>query len=412
MAGHCIIHGRLLIDPYEPPPLGWLAIEEGVIAEVGLGEPPEPPHFRGHEREAVICPGFIDAHIHVPQIDAVGRGGFPLLTWLEEVIFPAEARWSSPQWAAQQVDSFHRRLLHEGTLGYAGYLTSHQHGLGILTENLRRWPLRSIAGQVLMDRAAPPSLLDQPIGPMRQSADVRFTPSANPRFAVSCSNRCLALASELAHGQWPIQTHLAESSEECSVVGEQFPSDSHYTAVYDRHGLLTPCTLLAHCIHLSDEEWQLIADRHSVVVHCPAANTFLESGVFDIGAAQRHGVRIALGSDVAAGPDVAMPRVARSMIETAKFRRMTLDRTAPIPTPADAWWQITTGNAEALGWGDAGRLSIGAAADVLLLELPFDIDEHLVSRLIYTWDPEWITGRFVGGHPISPEDLRKPGYTT
>jgi guanine deaminase len=108
-------------------------------------------------------------------------------------------------------------------------------------------------------------------------------------------------------------------------------------------------------------------------------------------------VRLALGSDVAAGPDLAMPRDARQMIEVAKLRAMTVDPVAVVPTPADAWRQITRGNAEALGWADAGRLEPGAAADLLVLRAPIEIDAHLIGRLIYTWSDDYIEHRVVAG---------------
>lgn len=199
-----------------------------------------------------------------------------------------------------------------------------------------------------------------------------------------------------------IQTHLAETAAECDRVRELFPDDVHYTSVYDRCGLLTPRTLLAHCVHLSPREWEVIRERQSVVVHCPTANTFLCSGLFDLDAAREHGVRLALGSDVAAGPDIAMPRVARAMIEVAKLRALTINPRAHVPTPIEAWHLITRGNAEACGWTDAGKLERGAAADLLVLSGPFERDEHLIGRLIYGWDESWITARIVAGVRLEP----------
>jgi guanine deaminase len=159
-------------------------------------------------------------------------------------------------------------------------------------------------------------------------------------------------------------------------------------------------------VHLDDDQWRLIAERRSVVVHCPTANTFLGSGQFNLDAARTHGVRLALGSDVAAGPDVAMPRVARAMIETAKARAMaTPDGTdIHIPTPAETWTLITAGNAEALGFDDMGRIQPGAAADLLVLRPGLRVDEHLVGRLIYTWRDEYIETVVLNGQLMDPKD--------
>jgi len=208
-----------------------------------------------------------------------------------------------------------------------------------------------------------------------------------------------------------VQTHLAESMDECSLIRELFPNDRDYTSVYVRFGLLTDRTLLAHTIHLSEEEWKLIVARKSIVVHCPTANTFLEAGLFDLGAARRHGARVALGTDVAAGADVSMPRVARAMIEVAKMRRMTAASKdermqAVVPSPAEAWWMITRGNAELLGWNDAGRIAEGAAADLLVLRVPDGwLDPHLVGRLIYGWENELIETRVFNGMIVDPAKL-------
>ena len=398
-----IVQGLLLVDAHQPPLPGWLAIEDQRIVEMGQGQPPRTATdvVGGVSPDrTLICPGFIDAHLHLPQIDSIGCDGMELLDWLDRVIYPAEMRWADEAAIAGQVASAYQRLLRSGTLGYAAFLTSHFHGYVHVVRTGYGLPLRAIVGQSLMDRNAPPELLNQPLTRIAASERARVTSSVNPRYAVSCSDALLEIARQRAAGNTIIHTHLAENQRECELVRQLFPNDPNYTSVYDRHGLLTDRTLLAHCLHLNDDEWRLIAQRRSVVVHCPSANTFLKSGVFDLNAIRAHDVRLALGSDIAAGPDLAMPRVARAMIEVAKMRSMTIDRNAHIPTPAEAWNLITRGNADALGWTDAGRLEMGAAADLLVLQLPFDVDEHLIGRLIYTWRDDYIALRIVAGRSV------------
>lgn len=410
-----LLQGRLLIDPRRPPEPGWVRIELGRIAEVGHGPPPRGERVAAGDSEAIICPGFIDAHVHLPQIDAIGHDGMELMAWLDEAVYPAETRWADRRFAEGQVLEAYRRMLAAGTLGFAGYLTGHPHAVMAATKAAHRIPLRAIAGQVLMDRpgSAPKALLGHQPARLNRSERGRLDTSLNPRFAPACSERLLAATgARLAEG-FPfsfkqrdpgdmgtllfLQTHLAESKSECARVAELFPDDPHYAAVYDRHGLLTPRTLLAHCVHVSAAEWALIAERDCVVVHCPEANTFLQSGTFDFDAAREHDVRVALGSDVAAGCDLAMPRVARAMIEVAKLRRMTINPDAWVPTPADAWHMITRGNAKALGFADMGLIEAGTSADLLVLRPPFEVDEHLVGRLLYTWQEGYICDRVVRG---------------
>jgi len=416
------IIGRLLIDPHHRPELGWLRLADGRIAEMGDGPPPRDavPLVGGVDR--FVAPGFIDAHMHLPQIRAIGCDGLALLDWLEQVIFPAELRWAESRQVSADLDLALRQLRRSGTLGAAAYSSPHTEAIAIVARRARASGIRLIAGQALMDRAAPEELIRESMwdwgreggqeaapttmlgssGPA--TADFGcFEPSVNPRFALSCSDQCLAAASTLAAlSGCAVQTHLAESAIEVEAVRRLFPHDPSYTAVYDRHGLLGERTLLAHGVHLSAAEWSLIAARRSVVVHCPTANTFLRSGLFDLGAARAHGVRLALGSDLAAGCDLAMPRVARAMIEVAKLRQATLDPGAFVPTPAEAWRMITQGNAEALGWSDSGILRVGARADLLLLRPDEGVpdgrdgsfDEHLIGRLIYGWRDEWIERSF------------------
>lgn len=399
-----ICQGLLLIDPARAPQPGWVDVTDGRIVEIGHGTAPSRADFG--DENTIISPGFYDAHTHLPQFNAIGYDGLELLDWLDRVIFPAESRWSDPAVARIDCEAALRRIQSAGTLGCAAYLTSHPHSYGQLCQAATKFPMRIKAGVVLMDRNGPAELIAQPRPKFAISTESSsaVSPSINPRFAVACSDELLKWAGEQSqqHPQLFVQTHLAESMRECATVDRLFPDDDHYTAVYDRHGLLTPRTLLAHCLHLSEVEWQLIAQRGSTVVHCPGANSFLQSGVFDIDAARKHNVRLALGSDVAAGPDIAMPRVARAMIETAKLRRMTIAPDGYVPTPVEVWNMITRGNAELLGWNDCGRLEIGAAADFLLLKIPFQVDDQLVSRLIYTWNNNYITGRIINGNPIAP----------
>lgn len=395
-----LIQGHLLLDPHRPPTPGWVATEGDRIVEIGEGELREQAD--AGSRDSLIVPGFIDAHTHLPQIDCIGYDGMELLDWLSQVIFPAEMNWADEQFAHRQAALAYARMARSGTLGYAGFLTSHFHSWAATVRASHALPLRGIAGQVLMDNNCPDALHNDRIARLAVSERGRLHGSTNPRFAVSCTDAMLTRAAELARkrdGAF-IQTHLAETQRECEVVQSLFPDDPHYTGVYDRFGLLTPRTLLAHCVHLSEAEWALIARRGSVVVHCPGANTFLHAGVFDFDAAREHEVRVALGSDVAAGPDTAMPRVARAMIEVAKLRQMTSSPQAFVPSPAQAWWMMTRGNAQALGWDDAGHIAVDASADLLVLEVPFAMDAHLISRLLYTWDDAYIAQRIVAGEAV------------
>jgi guanine deaminase len=403
-----ILQGRLMSSAGAPPQPGWVRVAGDRIEAVGPGEPPGRPDAGGPDR--IICPGFCDAHVHLPQVGSAGCDGLDLLAWLEQVVFPAELAWADPAAAETGVRRAYLAMLAAGTLGYAGYLTGHVHGAVAALAAAQQLPLRGVAGQALMDRGGPPGLcgLDGPLRPARLAVSQRgrLALSVNPRFAPGCSDALLRRAGDLAAQGAAVQTHLAETLDECALVRRLFPGDAGYAAVYDRHRLLGPRTLLAHCVHLAADEWRLLAERRCVAVHCPSANTFLRSGLFDLDAARAHGVRVALGSDVAAGPDLAMPRVARAMIETAKARSLARPGAAVhVPSPAEAWDLITRGNAEALGFDDAGRLEPGAAADLLVLRPGLPVDGHFTGRLIYTWRDEYIETRVLAGRIVRGDGI-------
>ena len=409
-----LIQASLLLDPFKPPQLGWVRIENSKVEKIGFGDPPRSPASvdLGGGPEYLLTPGFIDAHTHLPQFNSIGFDGLPLLRWLDEVIFPAETAWRNPDDARKDARCAITTMLHAGTLGCAAYLTSHATGFDAVQNALAEIPMRAIVGRVIMDRNAPAELLLSPTKlsesdflPENLDESDRFSLSANPRFAIACTDAALQFAGSIAgsHSNRFLQTHLAESADEVARCRELFPDDENYTAIYRRHNLLHKRTLLAHCNHLTESEWETLADHDAVPVHCPTANIFLQSGSFDFTTARKHDLRIALGSDIAAGPDIAMPCVARAMIETAKWRKMTINKNAYVPSPAEAWHIITRGNADLLGWHDAGRIEPNATADFLLLKptVPID-DENYIARLIYNWSDNWISSVILNGLAIHP----------
>jgi guanine deaminase len=341
----------------------------------------------------LVCPGLIDVHLHLPQFDSIGADGMTLLDWLDRVVFPAEARWADPAYAGQMTERVVGQLLAHGTTGIAAYATVHHEAALAAIEVLGRTGMRGYVGQVLMDRNAPAELCrdaDQLIAEtatlLDRKAVGRIEPAVTPRFAISCTGPLLEQAGELA-GRYGavVQTHLAETERECALIGELFSGVS-YTEVYQRAGLLGPRSILGHGIWLDSQERRTLSETGSIIAHCPTANAFLQSGAMDRAGLLAGGVRLGLGSDVAGGPDRSMVRVARAMIETAKARG-----SAP-PTPAEAWWQITAGNADVLGWDDAGRIAAGRAADLIVFEpdIPWRDAPDPLGTLLYAWDDRWL----------------------
>ncbi|MFN0010380.1 MAG: amidohydrolase family protein [Phycisphaerales bacterium] len=394
---------------------GWVRVEDGRLAEVREGALHARPDAGGEA--CVIAPGFIDAHLHLPQFDSIGASGMTLLEWLDRVIFPAEARWADAAYAANMGARVARQLLAHGTTSIAAYATVHHEGTIAAIEALAAAGVRGAVGQVLMERNAPPELCRPRERLLAEAAALceRYPafgkPGAkgiehavSPRFAVSCDDDLLRGAGTLAlRAGAMVQTHLAEMVPECELVEGLFGGKT-YTQVYDDAGLLTGRTILGHGIYLSGHDRQTLARAGCVVAHCPAANDFLQSGAMNLGALERSGVAVALGSDIAGGFERSMARVCRAMMHT-QARRAWWGEPLPerarttndggheeVPSAARAWWMATAGNARACGWTDRGELREGLSADVLVIEpdIAWQGAADPLSTILHAWDDRWL----------------------
>jgi guanine deaminase len=378
---------------------GWLTVRQGCIERVETGQPPGEPDLGGPG--AWVLPGLIDAHLHLPQFDAIGSTDATLLRWLERTIYPAEGLWRDPELARGAVERICRRLLALGTTAICAYATVHHAAARAAMDACRAQGLRAAVGQVLMDRNAPEPLMRSCDDQLRDVETLlgdyppgrRVESAVAPRFALSCSQELLDGAGALAREYGAVvQTHLAETREETDAVCRMH-GVSRYLDVYRRAELLGPRTILAHGIWLDDADRERLAESGAVVAHCPTANEFLASGTMDRLAMRSAGVRLAIGSDVAGGPDPSMVHVARGMVRAARSLG------AEAPSAGHCWWQVTAGNADALGWSTTGRLAPGMDADLLVVapDAPVSVPPDPLAWLLYAWDPRWIRAVLAGG---------------
>jgi guanine deaminase len=247
----------------------------------------------------------------------------------------------------------------------------------------------------------------------------------SPRFAISCSRELMTGAAALAkqHGAY-IQTHLAENLREIEQVKWQCRWGENYTDVYAKCGLLTERTVFGHCIYLCEAEREMLAAARSCVAHCPTSNFFLGSGIMPLDRLLDDGLRIGLGSDVAAGPELNMWQVMRSVIEGQKARSF-FEKNVRVPSSADALHLATLGGAEALGKDDRiGSLEVGKEADLTIVDygalLPYadgdmnagnhDLSaEDILSLCIYRGGPHATAETFVRGRSIYRAPRREEG---
>ncbi|MEM1445326.1 MAG: amidohydrolase family protein [Planctomycetota bacterium] len=364
------------------------------------------------DRRRVICPALTDTHLHLPQFGVIGAHGLELLDWLDRFVFPAEACWADAGFARREAESVANQLLAVGTVGVAAYGTAHHAGVREALDVFQTLNFRGVIGQVLMNRNAPPELTPPRDQQLEQAAqlqddwagavDAGMAAAVTPRFAISCTAELLEGAGRLAeeHDAF-VQTHLSETPRECDSVAELFDGAS-YVSVYADAGLLTDRTLYGHGIHLDDTDRTALCEANAIIAHCPTANDFLGAGAMPLQEHRAASVRVSLGSDVGAGYERSMVRVARNMLLTAA-RRGT-----PIPSAAQAWSMITAGNAEILSPREpsepTGVLTSGARADVLVIEP--DTPDHAwhpehhadpLAALLWAWDDRWLKRTIAAG---------------
>jgi guanine deaminase len=366
-------------DPRDRPdavrhePDGLLVVEDGIVvarghhrdlAERYAGIPTEP-------LAGLIVPGFVDAHVHYPQMDRIASHGAQLLDWLDRHIFPAEMAFADRGHADRVAAAFLGELLRNGTTSALVFPTVYAQSVDALFDAALARRMRIISGKVLMD-LGPAGLADTVASARSESEALirrwrgrgRLGYAVTPRFALTSSDAQLDAAGALlaAHPDVLLHTHLSENERECAAVAARFPAARDYLDVYDRFGLVGARSVFAHGIYLSDRACARLADSQAGIASCPSSNLFLGSGMFDWGQADRHALRLGLGSDVGAGTTFSMLHTAGLAYQAALARGHPLD-------PFRGLYLATAGGAALLRIEDrVGGLLPGQEADFVVLD--------------------------------------------
>lgn len=354
---------------------GIVCVADGKVRDLGPAE--DVLRRLSPDAEIVDCsgklimPGFVDTHIHYPQVDVIASYGARLLDWLTEYTFPAEARFADRAVAQEAASFFLEELLRNGTTTALVFATVHPQSVEAIFEAARLRGMRIIAGKVLMDRHCPAELCDTPESGYRDSRILidkwhgvdRLSYAITPRFAVTSSDEQLAAAGRLAT-EYPgvyVQTHLAENPEEVAWVKELYPDRRSYLDVYDHAGLVRERSVYAHCIHLDEADRRRMGESGAAAAFCPTSNLFLGSGLFDLAAADAHGIRTGIGTDVGGGTSFNIPRTLGEAYKVLQLRGQTL-------TPRRAFYLATLGGARSLYLDDRiGNFEPGKEADFVVV---------------------------------------------
>ncbi|KAJ3511884.1 hypothetical protein NLJ89_g3848 [Agrocybe chaxingu] len=407
-----------------------------------------------------IIPGFIDTHTHAPQVPNMGTGGqYQLLDWLQTLTFPMEAKFEDIKFARSTYASVVKRTVNAGTTTCCYYGTLHLEATKILADIVHSLGQRAFVGKCNMNRESPsyyvePSVdssvnatrdLIAHIRALSQSSaaadqEPLVQPIITPRFAISCTDDLLMELGSLVSEDpsLRIQTHISENLSEIDFTLSLFPSASTYAGVYDSFGLLRSNTILAHAVHLSEDEIDLIKARGSGISHCPTSNFNLSSGVAPIGHYLDKGLKVGLGTDVAGGFNISILNAIQNASVAAKVcsfqardsstlqpaQQEFANKALSIPT---LLYLATAGGAAVCGLeNQVGSFAPGKSFDALLVSvreeagngglwglagsLSSDVSEDERKKLLEGWlerflfcgddrniSRVYVQGRFIGG---------------
>jgi guanine deaminase len=374
----------------------WLLIEGGCVAGVQAEAPGEDWQRHDHAGR-LILPGFIDTHVHSPQIDVIASYGTELLDWLTTHTFPAEARHADDAHTEATAALFLDALLAHGTTSAVVFPTVHKASVDALFAAAEARGMRVIAGKVLMDRNAPDNLRDDVVTGGREMEELiarwhgraRLAYAVTVRFAATSSSGQLELAGHLcaADPSLYMQTHVAENRAEVRWVKELFPEARSYLDVYTQAGLLNAKSVFAHGIWLDDADRAALAAAGAQIAHSPSSNLFLGSGLFGWRAAEAAGVNVSLASDVGGGTSLSM---LRTMADAYKVQALAGERL----TAWKALHAATRGAAHALGLeNEIGSFDSGSSADVCVWDRavgPVAMRREQVARTLHEHVFAWM----------------------
>ncbi|MEZ4606390.1 MAG: guanine deaminase [Deinococcales bacterium] len=357
---------------------GAIYISEGKIADLGDYNDVRRRHPDSPSRDlrdGVILPGFIDTHIHFPQVRVMGGLGMTLLEWLEHNTLPEEAKMSDYPYASSVAQEFLHNLLINGTTTALVFGCHFETGQRAFFEAAKASKLRIISGMVLSDRMLLESLHQTPQAAYQASKELirefhqkdRLLYAVTPRFSLSASEAILEVCQSLheEHQALRFTSHINENDREIATVKELFPWARDYLDTYERFGLVHEHSVFAHNVHPHEDELRRLSAAKAAVSHCPCSNAALGSGIFPMLRHVKARVKFSLGTDVGGGTGFGL---AKEALQSYFLQHLSVEGYEL--SPNHLLYLATKAGAEALGLVDVGDLSVGQAADFIYLRPP------------------------------------------
>ncbi|MGL6107322.1 guanine deaminase [Romboutsia sp.] len=364
--------------------------------------------------DKLIIPGMNDLHCHAPQFRNVGIAmDKELIPWLNDYTFPEESKYESIEYGEKMYSRFIHEIYKNGTTRVATFATIHKESTKKLMDLFIQSGIGAYIGKVNMDRNSCNTLCENTLESINDTLDIikeysnksnLVKPIITPRFVPTCSENLLESLGKLAvEYNLPVQSHLSENIGEIKWVKELHPDSKFYAQVYDKYKLFgdTP-TLMAHCIHLTDEEIDLMSKKNVYAVHCPASNANLASGIMPLRKLLNNNVKLGFGSDVSGGHSFS---IFKTMINAIEFSKLiwAQNNEYNFLSLSEAFYIATKSGGSF--FGKVGSFEEGYNFDALVIddsELNFDNYTLLerLERFVYLGDDRHIHNRYVNGSLI------------
>lgn len=400
---------------------GYLVCEHGISRGVFRELPEAFRHLPVTDYgEQLIIPGLVDLHLHGPQYTFRGLGmDLELLDWLDTYTFPEESRYEDLEYARKAYQSFARDLQESATTRAVVFGTVHGEATEILMDALEGSGLQTYVGKVSMDQNCADALREgngeaalEAVRKWLHRVEGKYEhtkPILTPRFAPTCSE---ALLEGLGHLQQetglPVQSHLSENLSEIRWVKELFPWSSCYGDVYDHFGLFggEAKTVMAHCVHSTEEEAERMRAKGVFIAHCPQSNMNLSSGIAPIRGYLEKGLSLGLGTDVAGGANLSMFRCMADAVNVSKLYWRLVDQTKHPLTMEEVFYLATRGGGSF--FGKVGCFEDGFELDALVLNDDamtqvgsFCTRERLERYLYLAEEKGRLDAKYVAGNQIA-----------
>lgn len=415
-----ILKGNIIHTPtrekFECTPHGYLVSVDNEIKGIFTELPEEYQKYPVMDyKDQLIIPGLCDMHVHAPQFVYRGLGlDLQLMDWLNRYAFPTEARFEDLSYAKIYYEAFADAMAKNGTTRAVIFGTLHVPATELLMEILEKKKIAACVGKVNMDTLSPDYLCETPeesVSSTRRwilDTKERFRyvkPAITPRFIPTCSSEVLeGLGKLAAEYGLPIHSHLSEDLGEMQIVRERYPEYDNDGDVYDRFGLFTNQTVMAHFIYPTDHELELVKERGVTVAHCPQSNGNVAAGIPPIRRMLNMDIKVGLGSDIAGGYSLCILRAMADAVYLSKLKWLESKKEDDFLTIPEAFYLGTMGGGQF--FGKVGSFAPGYELDALVINdeslgTPADqlTLEERIEQVIHLADDRNFTARYVAGEP-------------